>query len=73
MSFLDRRAGLLVLVDPSRTGPGEAERVARAASACSGRLIPPPTNNGSSPPTASRHARITSPGTGRGAPLPASM
>jgi len=33
VSFLDRRAGLLVLVDPSRTGPAEAERVARAARA----------------------------------------
>jgi len=33
VSFLDRRPGLLVLVDPSRTAPAEAERVAREARA----------------------------------------
>src|SRR5207248_7842793 len=44
---------------------------ARAAWACAGRRIPPPTNKGS-PATASRQARITSAGTGRSAPLPAS-
>ena len=33
MSLLDRRPGLLVLVDPSRTPPAEAQRVAREARA----------------------------------------
>src|SRR5262245_8991232 len=43
----------------------------RAARACPGVRIPPPTNSGRCP-TAARHARITSTGTGRSAPLPPS-
>src|SRR5437763_9338543 len=44
---------------------------ARAVRACSGVRTPPPTNNGRSG-TAARQARMTSGGTGRSAPLPAS-
>src|SRR5579859_67050 len=43
----------------------------RAARACAGVRMPPPTKSGRWA-TAARHARITSPDTGRSAPLPAS-
>src|SRR2546426_617918 len=52
---------------------------ARAACACSGERIPPPTKSGTAgspptpaPPVTARQARITAAGTGRSAPLPAS-
>src|SRR5207237_1013997 len=53
---------------PTTTKSAPARRAARA---CSGLRIPPPTNS-VTPGTPSRQARITSADTGRGAPLPAS-
>src|SRR2546430_1496175 len=53
---------------PTTTKSAPAARAARAWGAV---LIPPPTNS-VSPGIAARQAAITSPATGRGAPLPAS-